>query len=426
MATEQEQIDAAQEKAKQDSLNAGTTSGVFGNNAGQSGSLAQVQDAIDTAHRAGAKAGNAAQTDLAGVNTSDATTSAGGIAGFFGAQKDVAQYTARHVGDTTTAGNQQKINDRIAGIDTRPTQTMGAATINQTPQGQFRQGQVNLADALTKSMNGQGPSLALETLKSGTDRGMKQALALQASARGVSPALAAKNAANAQAQIVQNASSDAAQVRIQEQIQARQQLAGVLDASRGADIGLATSQAGLTQDANKTNLLSDVDQQKQKDQLVQQFLAMGMSADQAAHQAEVQQQQFNAGLLAQQEAAREGVAIQNQAQGMQTVGSVAGAIGTAISDKRVKKNVSDGTEETLKFLRALRPKGFEYKDEKFGRGHHLGVMAQDVERGAPDLVIDDTDGVKKLDIRKALSASLASLGSINSRLDELESKRARG
>jgi hypothetical protein len=151
---------------------------------------------------------------------------------------------------------------------------------------------------------------------------------------------------------------------------------------------------------------------------------MGMTLDQARMQMQQQQNQFNAGLLAQQEAAKNGVAVQNQGQGMQLAGSIASAAGSLIaSDKRAKKNITDGEDESAKLLKALHPKGFEYKDDKHGKGHHLGVMAQDVERAAPDMVIDDTDGVKKLDMRKVLSASLAGLGSLDKRLSKIEARR---
>jgi hypothetical protein len=261
----------------------------------------------------------------------------------------------------------------------------------------------------------------------------------------------------------QNAALQSGQLRAQEQMAARGQLGGVLDASRGADVGMATNQAqlgqqnsqfnagqttdisktnaaatntanalnaSLSQDTQKTNLQASEDQQKQIDDMTNKYITAGYSMEQAKQQAAIDYQKFTVNSNAQQEATlQDRSAAGSQALG-QAIGGAAQAVGTgfatAMSDRRAKKNITDGEDESEKLLRALKPHGFEYKDERFGEGHRLGVMAQDVERAAPELVSEGPDGLKRIDVAKALSASLAALGTIDKRLSKLEGgKRAR-
>lgn len=381
-----------------------------------------------------------------GFTQTDVSTAAPGIGGFFGATESYPIYTPNMLKDPNYQGNRALIESARTAAAATPTQSMTGATIATGPQDASRSNalavrgrQMSLADMLTASASGTGgPSAAEAMLRKGTDASMRGAVSLARSSR-VNPAIAMKAALSANADATQQASNDAAILRATEQQQAQQVLNSVLASTRGGDetmrgqdVDLATRQAGFDQDTAKTNMLSSVEQQKMRDELVQKYLALGLSLDQANYQATLQQQQYQAGIINQAIAASKGISVQNAAQGMQSaalvgnaIGSAATAIGTmATSDKRVKKNVDDGEEESRKFLKALKPKGFDYKDPaSHGSGRHIGVMAQDVERAAPDLIIDDSDGVKKIDIRKALSASLASLGTIERRLERLEGRR---
>lgn len=202
-------------------------------------------------------------------------------------------------------------------------------------------------------------------------------------------------------------------------------------ANSGADNTTNIAQGNLTEATGATNLASSVQQQKDNDDLIQRYRGLGMTLDAATQQAKVDLANANLNSSVTQEAARHGVSVAGAGQQAQTAGAIIGGIGNIVakvvgdpapvpSDKRVKENIDDGEEATRAFLKVLRPHMFDYKDEKFGKGRRLGVMAQDVEKGAPDIVMDDTDGVKKLDVAKALSASLASLGTIDKRLTKLE------
>lgn len=362
------------------------------------------------------------------------STSSGGLAGFFGGRTDYRTFTPGTVADTTTAANQQRIRTRVGEIDNRANATMqgaapaSAAQIATGPQDQFRQEQMGLVGMLRDQANGVGPSLAQSQLEMGADRGMKQALSLQASARGVNPAVAAKNAANAQAQIAQGAAGDAARLRLEEQLGARAALAGVVGQGRSQDIGLATDQAGLNQQTaltnqsidqqtQATNLAAGIQQQQQRDDLVREYLTLGMSMDQARQQAEIQQRQFEAGLLAQQEAARHGIASQNGAQQTQLAGAVIGAAAraaAAASDERMKTDIKPGEGAIEEFLGGLGVHEYEYSDEHkdnplAGEGRFVSPMAQEIEKTklGKSLVRRDEDGNKIVDYGKGFGLMLA-------------------
>ena len=129
-----------------------------------------------------------------------------------------------------------------------------ASQVNRQDE-QFRARQVALADALQAQSEGRGPSLAEMQLKQATDRNLKQQMAAAASTGGNS-ALALRNARLGAVATGRQAATDSAMLRTQEQMNARQQLAGVLDSARGQDIGVNTSDANLRQGMDLANMQS--------------------------------------------------------------------------------------------------------------------------------------------------------------------------
>lgn len=398
-----------------------------------------------------------AQSQNAGVQRADVQQSAGGISGFFGGKETGNQYTAGSVKDTTTDANQANLQARIAELKSRGTQTAQAATmgptaqagqvgINMSPQDQFRAQQMALGNQLALQAAGQGPSAAQAQLQAGSEQNLANALAQAATYRGGNAAAGFRQAAMQRAQITQGTANQAAQLRAQEQLSAQQQLGGVLAQGRATDADLATQQAGLTQQTNlanagfqqqgvlqnnanqqQTNLANlgaGVQQQQNIDAQIQALMQTGMTLDQARQAAQIQQQQFNAGLLAQQEAARNGIAVQNNASAAQAGGAFISALGTAAiaaSDMNVKKNIEDGSKDTRSFLEAISPKKYEYTEDKYGQGKYLGFLAQDMEKSkmGKEMVME-VGGVKHIDTWKALSAALASLADMHGRVKKLE------
>jgi len=404
------------------------------------------------------------QASNAGVEVADADSQAGGIAGFFGGHEITKHYTAGKTADTTTAGNKATLQQRIDQADSRPFAQATAASmqgaqgqgsqLDQSQANQFRSGQQNLAQMLTQSAQGNGPSAAQAQLQQATDQNLASQLALAKSGTGDRSA-ALKQALMNQATIGQQAASQSASLRAQEQQQAMGQLGGVLSGAREQDLGAAgqnanlaqqasfnnanlaqqtaTTNATLQQQTNLANLGSQVDQQKQKDALIQTYLTQGMQLDQAQHAAEIQQAQFNAELLARQAAADKGVAMQSSAAAGQTaaatVGAVASGIASAVSDMREKKAIHDGTAKLEGFLGAIGTHAYKYKNPKAalrGEGEFVSPMAQELEKTelGKSMVRESPSGTKVVDYGKGLGTMMSSMAMLFKKVKKLERANA--
>ncbi len=148
-----------------------------------------------------------------------------------------------------------------------------------------------------------------------------------------------------------------------------------------------------------------------------------------------QQQQFNKGLAQTQFGNNLSVAngkanaltgVANQANeerkgNMNLVGGLAGTAATIFSDERVKKDVEQF--DAGKFMDDLTGYRYKYKDPSMGQGEQVGVMAQDLEKEAPQMVEDTPQG-KMVDYspEKTSGPVFASLADLNDRLKRLEGK----
>jgi RecB family exonuclease len=148
--------------------------------------------------------------------------------------------------------------------------SMTPAQMQLMQQGQFRDQQMTLAQQLAAQASGQGPSLATEQLKQSQAANQAAIFAQMASQRGGANPGMARQAMQTSAQIQGQTARDAALARIQEQMGAREQLAGVLNTGRAGDIDISKSQAGLQQEANLANFKSKIDVAIQQGQLDQQ------------------------------------------------------------------------------------------------------------------------------------------------------------
>lgn len=302
-------------------------------------------------------------------------TADAGIAGFFGGSHQYPIYTANGASQTAMQGDRAAINGLSSGVANMPTRQMTAAqaagtqaagtsaqgaTIDQQQQAQFRQQQMGLAQMLQAQANGTGPSVAGSQLQQSTEQNLQAALAQAASTRGGNLGAAQYQLANARANITQQAGMQLAQQRMQEQMNAQGMLGNVLEQGRGADIGLASQQAQLGQQNNQfnanlgqqnnqfnanlgqqnnqynatnqqnagaANLQAGIAQDQFRQQQLAQLLGMGYSMDQAMAQMTQQSNQYNAGLIAQQYGAANGLSLQAAGQGMQMGGAMLGAMG---------------------------------------------------------------------------------------------------
>jgi hypothetical protein len=144
-------------------------------------------------------------------------------------------------------------------------------------QDQSRMQQQGLIQMLQNQAAGIGPSVAQNQLQQATARNIRQSAGLMASGRGPGAAGNAYNVGNMAAQANQQASADSAQLRMQEQLQAQGLLGSVLGQTRGQDQGMAQMQ------------LQD---QKMRDDMVMQFMKMGMDTDQANREAALQMEKL--------------------------------------------------------------------------------------------------------------------------------------
>lgn len=250
----------------------------------------------------------------------------------------------------TVAGQNTRLFDQAA-ADTAyrrvaPTMTpaqMAAANIDMAPQGEFRGQQMGLAKTLQQRIAGEATSPAEMQARQGIAQAVANAKSQAAGATSANRALANKQAMDVAATLGQKANADAAILRAQEGMAAENSLGNVLGAGRIQDAGLATTQAGLAQDASKTNagfvqgantenLRSTLETQKQIDSMVQYYLNQGFARDVAEQQARADLERLRAGEHGRMEMLNSGVAAQNvgiaqsnQQLPFQIAGNVVGA-----------------------------------------------------------------------------------------------------
>jgi hypothetical protein len=325
---------------------------------------------------------------------------------------------------------------QIAGAQGRSTPTATAAQVNTGQSDQARTQQMQLADMLRRRATGGAPSQAELQMRQGMGQAIAGQASMAASARGMTPAQAQRLAAQNAAGITGNVAAQTAQMRAGEQAQAEQALGGVLGGVRGQDIGVATSQAGLEQQAGLANQGAELQNRAQMDAAMAQYLSMGMSREEAQARAmmELEQMRAQQSLGVQQinaQTASGNANAENQGKilpgqliggGLSAIGSVA-ALGVA-SDRRAKRDIKPA--DTKGFLDALRSYSYHYRDEgKHGEGERLGIMAQDLEKTATGkhLVKPDAEGVKRVDVGGLALALAGAASDMHRRLSKIEGKR---
>jgi len=245
-----------------------------------------------------------------------------------------------------------------------------------------------LANALSSQAAGAGPNPAMAQYQQNINQAGAQAAGLISSQKGISPALAARMAAMQQSGAMQGAAASGAELQAKQQLAAQQQL--------------QQQQAAMQQGAESqgTQALSG-----------QNIFQNAQSAqNNTVTQGSLGAQQINAGVQGQNA----------QATNQTSQGLLQGAASAAalMSDKRLKEDVQDF--DSRSFLDALKAHKFKYKDQgKFGAGQQVGVMAQDVEKEVPQMVMDTPQG-KMIDLAKSGGPILASLADINERLEAME------
>jgi hypothetical protein len=345
-------------------------------------------------------------------------------------------------------------SERIARGDVRDVVAapIGSATIAQAPQEQFRQTQQTLGAQLAERAAGRGLSPAQLQLQQATEQNIAQQAAMRAGASGAGAALARREIGRTGAQLSQQAAQQGALLRAQEQQAAQAQLGQLAAQARGQDIGLATSQAQMEQQAilqsadqnlraqlanqgvdldvlkdnarrgdaaSLANMQSQLQQLGMNDAMIKAYMGQELGA--TGLQANIATGQQSA--LAQQQAAQAAASSQQQAgmmSGIATLGAAALPI-LAASDVNLKKDIKDGKKSIGEFLNNLKSHDYKYKDEKYGKGPQTSVMAQDLEKSeiGKKAVIETPEG-KLVDYTKLLPAMLAGLSDSHREIMDLK------
>jgi hypothetical protein len=99
-----------------------------------------------------------------------------------------------------------------------------------------------------------------------------------------------------------------------------------------------------------------------------------------------------------------------------------------VSDRRFKKNITP-FGSALSQLTALQPVHFywraaEFPDRHFGEAQAYGLIAQDVERALPELVVTGEDGFKQVDYAKLPLLTILAVKELKAENDELKRRLA--
>lgn len=302
----------------------------------------------------------------------------------------------------------------------------GTAGNRQTPQFNFgyqdqtRQAQMGLMQQLQAQARGEGPSLAQLQLQRGQESAMANAMAMGASQRGANQAGALRNIGAQQAGIQQGLAADSAALRLQEQMQAQQMLAGLTGQMRGQDIGAAGQQTQFAQSGMQMN-----------DQMVQFYVSQGMSLQDAQMKAKMDLEKLRTEQSLQQMKIEQDRDAANKKLAGDVVDSATGMIGggmsaAAMSDENVKEDIAPADEDLYAFLDTLEPHSYFYKNEEHGKGKRVSVMAQELEETEMgDAFVFETEDGKAVDYGKGLGTMLAATAALHRRLQALEADAAK-
>ena len=163
-----------------------------------------------------------------------------------------------------------------------------AAQINTAASDQLRAKQVSAVQGLEDDVAGRGGPSPAELMRAkAAEETAKKAMGMAAArARGGNIGLALMDAANTAADADARSAQDMAILRAQERDTARGRLIQALEGTRGQDVNLATTQAGLSNQANLTNAqlgtqtsLANLGEQGQRARLAAQLEQEARQAD---------------------------------------------------------------------------------------------------------------------------------------------------
>jgi hypothetical protein len=93
----------------------------------------------------------------------------------------------------------------------------------------------------------------------------------------------------------------------------------------------------------------------------------------------------------------------------------------AYSDAVLKEDVKP-ISNALDRLTLLRGVNFRWKDESFGEGEDMGLVAQEVEAAFPEAVSTDSEGVKSVSYQKLVAPLIEAVKTLKSENDDLRAR----
>jgi hypothetical protein len=293
-----------------------------------------------------------------------------------------------------------------------------------------------LVQDLQAQARGEGPSLASAQLKAASDRSLAQQLGAAAAARGGNVAAIQRGLQQSQDLSRRELAQDSAQARIQEQLNAQNQLGNLLESEQGRSDQLSSGYLGQMYDASRID--AEVNAQRKKNEADKiGSIAGGLTG--IANLAGGASKLFSDEKT--KKAPDSGKKYKGLYEGAQDINrdpivrGISSFFGSKEDDKKVKsdvkskKNIEYSDEQTKKFLDAIRPVSYEYKNEykrkENDNGEQLGILAQDLEKAGEAgkrMVIEDENGTKMVDFGKGFGTILAAQAHLNNRLKEIESK----
>lgn len=203
-------------------------------------------------------------------------------------------------------------------------------------------------NALTAQAQGTGPSLAQDTLQNATDRNIQQITGQVASQRGVPVGLGLRAGVNAIGNANQKSASDAATLRLQEQMSAREQLSGALSGVRNQAANqqntATANQIGTTQaqgDIYGNVRTGDTANKQLADTNTMNNQKIATTNAENERQAQIEKEKIKTGQASD--------ARKNQMEFIAQIGQGA----AAASDKNVKKDIKKADDKVDSFLDAI-------------------------------------------------------------------------
>ncbi len=266
-----------------------------------------------------------------------------------------------------------------------------------------------------------GPSAAQQQMRQGTDDSIQAQMAMAHSANPMQAGLANYTAAQQGAGMMQRNVQNTGILRAQEQAQARGEMGQALNQQRVADL----QAQGLSFEQAMRQAQLEQQQTGMNDAMRLGYLNAGTAANQTAMGGQIAlgNRQSQEGMAA--DAINSGTANANAGSSSANTAASLGALAAMMSDERNKTNIEDGTAPVRSLLGALKPRAYDYKNpEADGRGRHVGIMAQDLERSpmGREMIIETPRG-KMIDMRKATGGLLAAVADLHGRLGQVEARR---